>query len=85
MKTIDIKFFELCDEIDQWKEEVKFWKDKYEKLEKDYKNHLDNSLKSAQKDVANILTFALHATDDKNGNLVISKNSREIIKKQLNS
>lgn len=79
MKTIDIKFSELCDEIDFWKErseqaeqDAEYWKNQYQTL-------LNESLINAKKGVANALMFALHATDDENGNLVIDKESRKKI------
>lgn len=77
MKTVDVKFLQLCNEIDQWKDEANYWKDKYEELNKEYSQHLNQSLASAQKGVANALMFALHVKDDENGNLVIDKKSRK--------
>lgn len=77
MKTVDVKFYELCDEIDYWKErtkvaedDAKYWKDEYSK-------HLNESLVSAQKGMANALMFALSVRDDENGNLVIDKDARK--------
>ena len=29
-KTVDYKFAELCDEVDRWKDQAKYWKAKYE-------------------------------------------------------
>ena len=77
MKTIDIKFLQLCNEIDQWKDEANYWKERYEEINKEYSQHLNQSLDSAQKGVANALMFALSVKDDENGNLIISKKSRK--------
>ena len=77
MKTADIKFLDLCEEIDYWKEraekaekDAKYWQEEYSK-------QLDSSLKSAQKGVADALMLALSARDDENGNLVIEKKDRK--------
>ena len=32
MKTADLKFLEMCEEIDIWKKEAKYWKDKFDIL-----------------------------------------------------
>lgn len=83
MKTADIKFLDLCEEIDYWKEraeaaeaDAKYWKDEYSK-------HLSESLASAQKGVANALMFALSVRDDENGNLIIDKENRKELAKNL--
>ena len=77
MRTADIKFLQLCNEIDQWKDEANYWKEKYEELQKEYSEHINQSLVSAQKGVANALMFALSVKDDENGNLIIDKESRK--------
>ena len=75
--TIDLKFSDLCDEIDYWKIEAKYWKDEYDNLLKEDIKKSNESLEHAQKGVANALMFALSATDDEKGNLVISKKDRK--------
>lgn len=79
MKTINVKFDELCIEIDYYKEEAKFWKSKYDELNKEYSLHINESLLSAQKGVANALRFVLSVTDDENGNLVIPAENRKTL------
>lgn len=44
---------------------------------KEYSEHINKSLASAQKGVANTLMFALSVKDDENGNLIIDKESRK--------
>jgi hypothetical protein len=85
MKTVDAKFFELCEEIDYWKEraqkaeaDTKYWQDQYS-------IHLKESLLSAQKGVANALMLALSVKDDENGNLVIEKKDRKTLAKNFKS
>jgi hypothetical protein len=78
-RTIDIKFSDLCDEIDYWKartmkaeEDADYWKN-------EYTENLNKNLASAQKGVANALMFALSVRDDENGNLVIDKENRKTL------
>ena len=71
MKTADIKFLELCDEIDYWKERAKQAEEDAKYWQEEYSKHLNEGLVSAKKGVANALMFALSVRDDENGNLVI--------------
>ena len=77
MKTTDIKFYELCDEIDYWKEkasaaaiDVEYWKGEYSK-------QLHEGLISSQKGVANALMLALSVQDGADGSLILDKESRK--------
>jgi hypothetical protein len=79
MKTAEIKILDLCNEIDYWKDrcseaekDAKYWKDEYAK-------HLNESIAASQRGVANALLFALYASDDENGNLVINSSDRKIL------
>lgn len=79
--TADIKFTELCEEIDYWKLRAlkaeltaKEWQDKYSQQS-------NEMLQNAQKGVANALMFALHCSDDEKGNLVIKKEDRKKLAK----
>ena len=81
MKTAEIKFIDLCDEIDYWKEkclkaeaEVEYWRGQYSQ-------YLHESLEGAQKGVASALMLALSARDDENGNLIIDRASRKELAK----
>lgn len=83
MRTIDIKFFELCDEIDYWKaraaeaeKEVEYWRSECHKIHQ-------TSMDRTNRDIANMLTLALNITDDENGNLVIPKENREKMVEQI--
>ena len=84
-KTADIKFLELCGEIDYWKERtikaeknIEYWKDKYSK-------HINDRIKSAEKGVADAIVFALSVTDDMDGNLIINKENRKILEERFKS
>lgn len=83
MRTIDIKFFELCDEIDYWKaraaeaeKEVEYWRSECHKIRQ-------TSMDRTNRDIANMLTLALNITDDEDGNLVIPKENREKMVEQI--
>jgi hypothetical protein len=77
MKTIDIKFADLCDEIDYWKDQADKYKELYERELQERAIASKKSLIEAQEGVANALMFALSVTDDKDGNLVMSKENRK--------
>lgn len=68
---------DLCEEIDIWKAEAEMWKEKYDSLNREYSKYFDESLKASQKGVAEALKFALYSSDDKDGNLVISRENRK--------
>ena len=45
LRTADIKFIELCNEVDSWRAEAEYWKQQYEDLIKEYSKHLKQTLK----------------------------------------
>jgi FtsZ-binding cell division protein ZapB len=75
--TFDKTVYSLCLEIDELKEEVKYWREKYEEEKNANAKMLDENLQQAKQGVANALRFALSVQDDENGNLVISKENRQ--------
>ena len=77
--TIDLKFSELCDEIDYWKIEAEHWKNEYDKLWKENGKKLQEDLDRSKKGLANALMIALSVKDDEKGNLVISKKDRKML------
>lgn len=81
--TFDRTVFSLCLEIDCLKEDVKYWKQMYEDEAKKNNKMIDDNLKNAQQDLANIFAFALAVRDDKNGNLIIDKDDRKILAERL--
>jgi hypothetical protein len=85
MKTADIKFLDLCEEIDYWRERAEKAEADAEHWKEEYSKQLDSSLKSAQKGVANALMLALSVRDDENGNLVIDKKDRERLAESFKS
>ena len=77
MKTTEKTFYSLCEEIDDLKEAVEYYKNLYETERASNNKMLKDNLDSAKKGVANALRFALSISDDENGNLVISKENRK--------
>lgn len=58
-KTVDLKFSELCEEIDFLKAETKYWKDMYEEINKKYMNLLGSNIKHNEAIMGNILKLCL--------------------------
>lgn len=85
MKTADIKFIDLCEEIDYWRERAEKAEKDSKHWQEEYSKQLDSSLKSAQKGVASALMLALSVKDDENGNLVIEKEDRQKLAKTFKS
>lgn len=81
--TFDRTVFSLCLEIDGLKEDVKYWKQMYDDEFKRNNDMVNNNLKNAQQDLANVFAFALAVRDDKDGNLVIDKDDRKILAERL--
>ena len=78
MKTIGLKFSELCEELDYYKDSADYWKKMYDEEIRKSSIRSTEALIEAKRGVANALKFALVATDDAKGNLVIKKEDRDI-------
>ncbi len=79
MKTVDLKFWELCDEIDYWKERAKHYEKEYNDLLAENAIQSKERLLDAQKGVANALRFALCIKDNADGSLSIDKKDRKFL------
>jgi len=77
MKTIEIKFNDLCDEIDYWKDKANCYKKQFEEERKARSMLLNETMMSAKKVVANALMLALSVEDNKDGGISISKENRK--------
>jgi len=77
MKKIEETFYSLCEEIDDLKEAVEYYKNLYANEKASNDKILNENLDSAKKGIANALRFALSIADDENGDLVISKEKRK--------
>ena len=76
MKKIEESIYDLCNEVDYWRGEAKYWQEKYEKEVKDFNSHVNEQLEISKKGVANALMFALSVTEDGDGNLIIPSENR---------
>lgn len=85
MKTIDKTVFDLCDEVDYWKEQAEYWKAKYEEERKKYDQMLNENLDRAKQGVANALKFALSVQEGEDGSLLIPKENRQQLAKDFKS
>lgn len=77
--TADIKFLELCEEIDFWKEQARYYKKEYEQQLQERSIESKQNLVDAQEGVANALRFALAVEDGENGELIINKENRILL------
>lgn len=77
VRTADMKFIELCDEIDYWRAESEHWKKEYEDMRADNIKRMNESMESAKQGVANALMFALSVEDQPDGSLKINKENRK--------
>jgi len=83
MKTIDLKFTELCDEIDYWKDQALKYKQDAEYWQGEYSSHLHESFKSTQRGIGQALMLALSVKDNPDGSLSINKEDRKKIANQF--
>ena len=77
VRTIDMKFGELCDEIDHWKAEAEYWKKECDDMRTESIKRMDESMERAKQGVANALMFALSVEDQPDGSLKINKENRK--------
>jgi hypothetical protein len=75
----NLLFQELCMEIDDLREAVAYWKEKYEKEATENNRRIDEQLKSSQVGVANMLALAFALQDNQDGSLSISKEKRLVL------
>lgn len=81
--TFDRTVFDLCLKIDNLKEEVDYWKQKYENERNENMNNINENLERSKQGIARALMFALHVKDDENGNLIIDKEDRKVLAEQF--
>ena len=79
MKTINIEFNRLCDEIDYWKDRADHFESMYKEEMAREAIAVNERLLEAKKGVANALMLALCVKDDENGNLIIEKEDRKAL------
>ena len=77
MKYIDQKFSEICAEVDYWKEEAKYWEEKFNSLQKEMDVKLADDLKRSQKGIGQMLSLAFAIKEQPDGSIAISKENRK--------
>lgn len=81
--TANLKFLQLCEEIDYWKGKSQHWEEEYKKLLAEYHSFLNESNENVRKAVCQSLLLALSVEDNKDGSLSISKENRELLAKSF--
>ncbi len=65
MLTADIKFFELCEEIDYWKSEAQKWENQYNEMVAKYNTLINDDIKHSQVMIGNLVKLALVSDEEK--------------------
>lgn len=78
-KKGEILILDLCDEIDYWKQKAAYWEAEYNKMRDEYNQHLNESISRTREMTGTLLTMALCAKEDENGNLSFDKDARKLI------
>lgn len=82
-RKIDLLVSDLCDEIDELRHKVGYWKAKYIE-ERDARNiELNERLEESKKGVANALMFCLAIKDNEDGSLSITKEGRQSLAENI--
>jgi hypothetical protein len=77
MRTVEKTFIQLCNEVDDWREEAEYWKTKYQQEVQERNAEWKERSDETMKGVGNALMFMLAVKDDENGNMVIDAESRK--------
>lgn len=80
MRTADIKFLDMCEEIDRWKNEAAYYKEKYEEELQRNVEASNRSMQIAKQGVADALMLSLNIKEGDGGSLVIDSAAREALK-----
>jgi hypothetical protein len=79
MKTVDIKFSQLCEEIDYWKSEAQYWKEMHDKINREHNEFISERLTESKVGIGNALMLLLATNDLPNGDIVIKKEDRKML------
>lgn len=83
MRRIDILTADLCDEIDDLKEAVEYWKSKYERERAELDRMISERIIDSQNGVKTALALAFAFQDKEDGSLSIPKENREALANKL--
>lgn len=60
IRTADLKFYELCEEVDMWKDESAYWQEKYENLLKEHNDMVRSSIRHNEGMIAGFLKLIIN-------------------------
>lgn len=83
MRKSDATFIDLCDEIDELKDAVSYWKQMYENERDASIKQMNERFEETKKGVGQALMFALSVRDNEDGSLSISKEDRKQLAKNF--
>lgn len=85
INRVEENIFDLCEEIDDLREQVTRWKRMYEDERDANMKQANERFEEVKQGVGNALMFALSIKDDVNGSLIIGKEDREQLAKRFKS
>ena len=83
LSTAELTIIGLCNQIDELKEEIDYWKSKFEEERNENNRMINENLSAANQGVRNALMFALCVSDNENGDLVISNENRKVLAENI--
>jgi len=83
MRTIEKNIYDLCNQVDYWKDQAEYWQNKYENERDDYMKQLNQNIEQTKEGVRNALMFAFACSESEDGSLVISKDKRQELAESL--
>jgi hypothetical protein len=83
MNRQDVLIYDLCDEIDELKAAVKYWKQKFEEERAENIKATNERLEESKKGIANALLLCLSVKDNPDGSLSISKEDRYMLAENI--
>ena len=81
--SFDRTVYNLCEEIDYWKEQAEYYKNQFEQERNSNIKQSNEALSAAKQGVANALLFALSVKETSDGCLVIDKEARKTLSKNF--
>lgn len=73
MRTADIKYINLCDEIDYWKDQAKYWEAECKQAQKEHYKSINHSIDESKKCIGVMLNAVLDPKSSINKRLEVSE------------
>ena len=74
---IDIKFAELCDEVDYWKQKAEYWKQEYDTVRIKHLQSMNDSIDNGKEQIGMMLSAVLDPDS------VINKGHQKILEESV--